>query len=173
MIFHYFMRVAMPINWNLDASSLTNIARHNFRELGKIMNETKAFTLSAIGIQSLELGDFNQRFDLVHIPNMGGYRFATNATAHCRNIVFGLSGIDEVIYGKDVLVWKDSWKTTEPIIKKEIEKWKKHVQKVKAIHVVTKSEYEEMHQYLEIPYEKMKIISHGDDHDFFKPSLNK
>ena len=43
----FFMRVAMPINWNLDASSLTNIARHNFREIGKIMNETKSFTLSA------------------------------------------------------------------------------------------------------------------------------
>ncbi len=167
------MRVAMPINWNLDASSLTNIARHNFREIGKLMNETKSFTLSAIGIQSLGLGDFNQRYDLVHIPNMGGYRFATNAAQHCKNIIFGLSGIDEIIYGRDVLVWKDSWKTTEPIIKKEIEKWKKHVQKINTIHVVTKSEYEEMHQYLGIPYEKMKIIPHGVDHDFFKPSLDK
>jgi glycosyltransferase involved in cell wall biosynthesis len=167
------MKVAMPINWNLDASSLTNLARHNFRELGKIMNETKSFTLSAIGIQSLGLGDFNQRYDLVHIPNMGGYRFATNATQHCKNIIFGLSGIDEVIYGKDVLVWKDSWKITEPIIKKEIEKWKQYVDKVKTIHVTTNSEYEEMHQYLGIPYEKMKIIPHGVDHNFFKPSVNK
>ena len=66
----------MPINWNLDASSLTNIARHNFRELGKIMNTTQSFTISAIGIQSVGLGDFNQRFDLLHIPNMGGYRFS-------------------------------------------------------------------------------------------------
>ncbi len=167
------MRVAMPINWNLDASSLTNIARHNFRELGKIMNDTKSFTLSAIGIQSLGLGDFNQRYDLVHIPNMGGYRFATNAVHHCKNIIFGLSGIDEIIYGKDILVWKDSWKITEPIIKKEIENWKKYVQKINTIHVVTNSEYEEMHQYLGIPYEKMKIIPHGVDHDFFKPSLDK
>ena len=167
------MRVAMPINWNLDATSLTNIARHNFRELGKIMNDTKSFTLSAIGIQSLGLGDFNQRFDLVHIPNMGGYRFATNAAKNCKNIIFGLSGIDEVIYGKDVMAWKDSWKTVEPIIKKEIENWKKYTSKIKSIHVVTKSEYEEMHQYLGIPYEKMKIIPHGVDHDFFKPSSNK
>jgi glycosyltransferase involved in cell wall biosynthesis len=167
------MRIAMPINWNLDASSLTNIARHNFRELGKIMNDTKSFTLSAIGIQSLGLGDFNQRYDLVHIPNMGGYRFATNAAHHCKKIVFGLSGIDEIIYGKDILVWKDSWKITEPIIKKEIENWKKYMQKINAIHVVTNSEYEEMHQYLGIPYEKMTIIPHGVDHDFFKPSLDK
>ena len=166
------MRVAMPINWNLDATSLTNIARHNFRELGKIMNDTKSFTLSAIGIQSLGVGDFNQRFDLVHIPNMGGYRFATT-TKHCKNIICGLSGIDEIIYGKDVLVWKDSWITVEPIIKKEIENWKKYASKIKSIHVVAKSEYEEMHQYLGIPYEKMKIIPHGVDHDFFKPSSNK
>ena len=62
----------MPINWNLGASSLTNIARHNFRELGKIMNKTQSFTISAVGIQSVGLGDFNQRFDLLHIPNMGG-----------------------------------------------------------------------------------------------------
>lgn len=163
----------MPINWNLDASSLTNIARNNFRELGKIMNETKSFTLSAVSIHSLGLGDFNQRFDLVHIPNMGGYKFAINATKHCKNIIFGLSGIDEIIYGKDILAWKGSWKVIEPIIKREIENWKNYTNKVKSVHVVTKSEYNEMHQYLGIPYDKMKIIPHGVDHDFFNPSLNK
>lgn len=167
------MRVAMPINWNLDASSLTNIVRHNFRELGKIMNETKSFTISAIGIQSLGLGDFNQRYDLLHIPNMGGYRFAKNASLHCKNIIFGLSGIDGIIYGKDVLVWKNSWNTIEPVIKKEIENWRKYVDKINVIHVVTNSEYEEMHSYLGIPYEKMKIIPHGVDHDLFQPSSNK
>ena len=163
----------MPINWNLDASSLTNIARHNFRELGKIMNDTKSFTLSAIGIQSLGLGDFNQRFDLVHIPNMGGYRFPTNATKHCKNIIFGLSGIDEVIYGKEVMLWKNMWKVQEPLMKYEIENWKKYVHKVKSIHVTTKSELEEMHKYLGIPFEKMTIIPHGVDHDFFVPPKNK
>ena len=30
-----------------------------------------------------------------------------------------------------------------------------------------------MHQYLEIPYEKMTIIPHGVNHTFFKPSINK
>jgi len=167
------MRVAIPINWNLDASSLTNIVRHNFRELGKIMNETKSFTLSAIGIQSLGLGDFNQRFDLVHIPNMGGYRFATNATNHCKNIIFGLSGIDEVIYGKEVMLWQNMWNVQEPLIKKEKDNWKKYVHKVKKIHVTTKSELEEMHKFLEIPYEKMTIIQHGVNHDFFIPSIDK
>ena len=167
------MRVAMPINWNLDASSLTNLARHNFRELGKIMNDTKSFTLSAIGIQSLGLGDFNQRYDLVHIPNMGGYKFATNATNHCNNIIFGLSGIDEVIYGKEVMLWQNLWPSQKLFIEKEKHKWKQHVHKVSAIHVTTKSEAEEMHQYLGIPYEKMTIIPHGVNHDFFEPSTNK
>jgi len=163
----------MPINWNLDASSLTNIARHNFRELGKIMNKTQSFTISAVGIQSVGLGDFNQRFDLLHIPNMGGYRFPTNATDHCKKIIFGLSGIDEVIYGKEVMLWKNMWKVEEPRIKKELEKWKKFAHKVKIIHVTTKSELEEMHKYLGVPREKMKIIPHGVDHDFFTPPKNK
>lgn len=163
----------MPINWNLDASSLTNLARNNFREIGKIMNTTKSFTIAAIGIQSVSIGDFNQRFDLLHIPNMGGYRLATNATEHCKNIIFGLSGIDEVIYGKEVMLWKNMWKATKPIMKKEIENWKKYIHKVNNIHVTTKSELEEMHKYLGIPNEKMTIIPHGVDHDFFIPPINK
>ena len=163
----------MPINWNLGASSLTNIARHNFRELGKIMNKTQSFTISAVGIQSVGLGDFNQRFDLLHIPNMGGYRFATNAAANCKKIIFGLSGIDEVIYGKEVMLWKNMWNVEEPRIKRELKNWKKFVHKVKSIHVTTKSELEEMHKYLGVPREKMKIIPHGVDHDFFTPPKNK
>ena len=167
------MRVAIPINWNLDASSLTNIARHNFRELGKIMNTTQSFTISAIGIKSVGLGDFNLRYDLLHIPNMGGYKFAINATEHCKKIIFGLSGIDEVIYGKEVMLWKNMWKVQEPIIKKEINNWEKLVRLVKGVHVTTKSEFEEVHKYLGVPNEKMTIIPHGVDHDFFMPSDDK
>lgn len=167
------MKIAMPINWNLTASSLTNLARHNFRELGKIMNKTRSFTLSAIGIQSVNLGDFNQRYDLLHIPNMGGYRFPINAVDHCKKYIFGLSGIDEVIYGKDVMLWKHTWYIQKPIIKKEIENWRKFIGRVKNIHVTTKSELEEMHKYLGIPYNKMTIIPHGVDHDFFVPARNK
>ena len=163
----------MPINWNLDASSLTNIVRHNFRELGKIMNTTQSFTISAIGIKSVGLGDFNLRYDLLHIPNMGGYKFAINATEHCKKIIFGLSGIDEVIYGKEVMLWKNMWKVQEPIIKKEINNWEKLVRLVKGVHVTTKSEFEEMHKYLGVPNEKMTIIPHGVDHDFFMPSDDK
>lgn len=171
--FYCLLRVAMPINWNLDASSLTNLARNNFRELGKLMNKTQSFTIAAIGIQSVGLGDFNQRYDILHIPNMGGYRFPTNATEHCNSIIFGLSGIDEVIYGKDVMLWKHTWHIQKPIIKKEIENWRKFIGRVNNIHVTTKSEFEEMHKYLGIPYNKMTIIPHGVDHDFFVPARNK
>ena len=167
------MRIAIPINWNLDASSLTNIARNSFREIGKIMNETKSFTISATKLESLAVGDFNQHFDLVHIPNIGGYKFPLIATPNCKNIICGLVGIDEIIYGKDVLVWKESWKTVEPLIKKELQYWEKYNNKIKIFHVGTQSEYEEMHKYLKIPYDKIKIIPFGVDHNFFKPSINK
>jgi glycosyltransferase involved in cell wall biosynthesis len=167
------LKVAMAINWNLDASSLTNIARHNFREIGKIMNETKSFTLSAVAIQSVSLGDFNQHFDLLHIPNMGGFRFALNAAINCNNIIFGASGIDEIIYGKEILVWKGSWKDSKNKMKFEIENWRKYVSKIKHIHLPANSELEEFHNYLDIPKEKMSVIYHGVDHNFFKPSDNK
>ena len=84
------MRIALPINWNLEATSLTNIARNTFREMGEIMNESKSFTISATRLESIAVGDFNQHFDLVHIPNIGGYGFPLNATSHCKNIVCGL-----------------------------------------------------------------------------------
>jgi glycosyltransferase involved in cell wall biosynthesis len=167
------MRVAMAINWNLDASSLTNIARNNFREIGILMNQTKSFTIAAIGIQSVSVGNFNQHFDLLHIPNMGGYKFAVNTVLHCNNIIFGTSGIDEIVYGKDILVWKGSWNAVKKEISKEITYWKKYINKIKHIHVVTNSELKEFHKYLEIPYEKMSIIPHGVNHSFFKPSKNK
>ena len=94
------MRVAMPINWNMSATSLTNIARNNFRELGKMMNDTQSFTIAATRWESTYMGDFNQYFDLLHIPNSGGYKFPLQAALHCKRVIIGLSGIDEIIYGK-------------------------------------------------------------------------
>ena len=167
------MRIALPINWNLDASSLTNIARHTFREIGKMMNETKSFTIAATRLESISVGDFNQHFDLVHISNIGGYGFPLNATAHCKNIICGLVGIDEVIYGKEVMAWEGSWMVSKPLIKKALKNWEKYNEKIKIFHVGTESEREEMHEYLKIPYEKIKIIPLGVDHDFFKPSIDK
>jgi glycosyltransferase involved in cell wall biosynthesis len=163
----------MPINWNLHASSLTNIARNNFREIGKIMNETKSFTLSAIGIQQVGLGDFNQHFDLLHIPNMGGYKFALNASFHCKNIVIGASGIDEIIYGKKILVWPGSWKQVKIQMEKDISYWKKYSDKIRHIYLPAESELNEFHKYLDLPLEKMSVIHHGVNHDFFKPSNDK
>ena len=167
------MRIALPINWNLSASSLTNIARHTFREIGKMMNETKSFTIAATRLESLSVGDFNQHFDLAHIPNIGGYGFPLNATNHCKNIICGLVGIDEVIYGKEVMVGEGSWILSKPHIKKALKNWEKYNEKINFFHVGTESEREEMHQYLKIPYEKIKIIPLGVDHDFFKPSIDK
>ena len=167
------MRVAMAINWNLDASSLTNIARHNFREIGKIMNETKSFTLSAIKIQQVRLGDFNYHFDLLHIPNMGGYRYSLDAGFHCDKIIIGGSGIDEIIYGKQILAWKGSWPTVKKQIIKELSNWKNYINQIEHVHVPANTELDEFHKYLEIPYEKLSVINHGVDHNFFKPSVNK
>jgi glycosyltransferase involved in cell wall biosynthesis len=167
------MRISIPINWNLDASSLTNIAKHTFREIGKMMNETKSFTIAATRLESISIGDFNQHYDLVHISNMGGYAFPTNATNHCKNIVCGLVGIDEIIYGKEVMAWEGSWVISEPLIKKALKNWEKYNSKIQFFHVGTESEREEMHEYLKIPYEKIKIVPLGVDHDFFKPSTNK
>ena len=167
------MRVAMAINWNLHASSLTNIARHNFREIGKIMNETKSFTVAAVGIQSVSLGDFNQHFDLLHMPNMGGYRFALHAATNCNNIIFGISGIDEIIYGKDVLVWPGSWPQVKKQIAVDTSYWKKYSHKIKHMYTPANSELEEFHKYLDIPKEKLSVIHHGVNHDFFKPSSDK
>jgi glycosyltransferase involved in cell wall biosynthesis len=163
----------MSLNWNLDASSLTNIARHNFREIGKIMNDTKSFTLAAIGIQSTGLGDFNQHFDLLHIPNMGGYKFALTSAFSCDNIIYGASGIDEIIYGKEVLVWPGTWRNVKRQMNLDMSYWKKYFHKIKHVHVPANSELEEFHKYLDIPYEKMSVINHGVNHDFFKPSMDK
>jgi glycosyltransferase involved in cell wall biosynthesis len=167
------MRIALPINWNLNASSLTNITRHTFREIGKMMNETKSFTIAATKLESISIGDFNQHFDLVHISNIGGYGFPLNATNHCKNIICGLVGIDEVIYGKEVMVGEGAWTLSSPHIKKALMHWEEYNEKIKIFHVGTESEREEMHEYLKIPYKNIEIIPLGVDHDFFKPSIDK
>ncbi len=163
----------MVLDWNVHASSLMNINRNLFRELGKLMNETKSFTIAGIKESSVGIGDINQHYDVVHIPNMGGYRFPVTPVQNCKNLILGPSGIDEVIYGDKVFTNHSKWKTQEPIIKTEVNNWKKYIVKVKSVHVVTSSESDEMHQYLGIPYEKMIIIPHGINHDFFKPPVNK
>jgi len=48
------MRVGFVIDWNLNSSALMNIARITFRELGKMMNETKSFTITAVPRNSID-----------------------------------------------------------------------------------------------------------------------
>ena len=148
------IRIGFVLDWNVHASSLMNINRNLFREIGKLMNKTKSFTIATIKESSIGIGDINQHYDLVHIPNMGGYRFALKTTVHCNNIIFGCSGIDEIVYGKDILVWKGSWNAVKKEISKEITYWKKYIDKIKYIHVTSNSELEEFHKYLNIPDRK-------------------
>ena len=167
------MRIGVVIDWNPHASSLMNIARNMFRELGKLMIEKQSFTVTALRKDTLGIGDINQHYDCIHIPNMGGYAFPSNKMLSCKNLILGPSGIDEVIYGDEVFFDKSLWKRHQPLIKKEVSRWAKHVDKISAVHVVTKSELNEMHEYLQIPKEKMTIIPHGVDHSLFKLPKNK
>ena len=167
------MRIGIVIDWNIHASSLMGIARNMFRELGKLMNEKQTFTVAALRKNSLGIGDINQHYDCVHIPNMGGYAFVTDNMLLCENLILGPSGIDEVIYGEKVFFDKSLWKRHEPLIKKEVSRWPKNIDKISAVHVVTKSELNEMNQYLKIPKEKMTIIPHGVNHNLFQLPENK
>ena len=167
------MRIGIVIDWNVHASSLMGIASNMFRELGKIMNETQTFTITALRQDDLGVGDINQHYDCINIPNMGGYAFPSDKTLFCKNLILGPSGIDEVIYGEEVFFDKSLWNRHKPLMKKEVSRWHKHIDKISAVHVVTKSELDEMYQYLKIPKDKMTIIPHGVNHDIFKPAENK
>ena len=167
------MRIGIVIDWNVHASSLMRINCNMFRELGKLMNKQQNFTITALRKDTLGIGDINQHYDCIHIPNMGGYAFPTDKMFSCKTLILGPSGIDEVIYGEEVFFDKSLWKIHEPLIKKEILRWPKYIEKISAIHVVAKSELNEMNQYLKIPKEKMTIIPHGVDHDHFKPPKDK
>jgi glycosyltransferase involved in cell wall biosynthesis len=167
------MRIGIVIDWNIHASSLMRINCNMFRELGKLMNKQQNFTITALRKNTLGIGDINQHYDCIHIPNMGGYAFPTNQMLSCKNLILGPSGIDEVIYGEEVFFDKSLWKIHEPLIQKEILRWHKHIEKISAVHVVANSELNEMNQYLKIPKEKMTIIPHGVNHDDFKLPKDK
>lgn len=167
------MRIALVADYNTNASSLMNIARHVFRELGYMMNSKKSFTISLIRESQIGIGDINQHYDLVYYPNIAGMRFPLIASQKCNNLIIGLSGIDEVIYGKEVFADKQKWINQEPIIKEHQQFWKDFGYKINKIHVTTNSEFDEMHQYLNIPDDKMTIIPHGVDHLDFNPCKNK
>jgi len=167
------MRIGIVLDWNVHASSLMRINCNMFRELGKLMNTEQNFTITALRKNTLGIGDINQHYDCIHIPNMGGYAFPTDQMLFCKNLILGPSGIDEVIYGEEVFFDKSLWKIHEPLIKKEILRWPKNIEKISAVHVVANSESNEMNQYLKIPKSKMTIIPHGVNHDDFKPPKDK
>ena len=167
------MRIGIVLDWNLNVSGLMNIARNTFRELGELMNETKSFTISAIPLNSIKIGDINQHFDCIHIPNMGGYKFPYEESLRCKNLILAPIGIDEVIYGSEVFADKSLWKRQVPIIKKNVPMWKENIAKISAVHVVAKSERAEMNKHLGIPLEKMEIIQLGVNHNRFTPADNK
>lgn len=169
------MRIGIAIDYGkyANSSSLNLIAKKIFVELGKMMNKNKSFTISAIKYEDIGIGDINMHYDCVIVPNMGGYKFPRLQALSCKNLIIGLSGIDEVILGEQVYRHEQDWFVNKPIIEKEVPKWAQYVDKIKLIWVPTNAEKEQMIKYLKIPSNKIHIISHGTDHDMFKPPISK
>jgi glycosyltransferase involved in cell wall biosynthesis len=163
----------MAINYGFHATSLDLIPKKLFLELGNMMNKQKSFTVTASLLENASIGDVNQHFDCVSVPNMGGYNFPPSSVLSSKNLFIGLVGIDEVVLGKKVFRTESMWKRYQPIIKKELEKWEKYVDQITHVHVSTISDKQQMVDYLKIPEEKIDVIPLGVDHDLFKPSLNK
>ena len=165
----------MPVDYGFfaNATSLNTQAQKIFSELGLLMNEKKSFTIAATMLNDSAIGDVNQHYDILHVPNMGGYKFPLDSVLKSQQLVISMVGIDEVILGREVFRSESMWKRNKPIIENELKKWKNKVDDIKLIHVNTESEKEEMNQYLKIPKEKMVVIPLGVDHDIFSPSKNK
>ena len=83
------MRIGIVLDWNVNASSLMRINCNMFRELGKLMNTQQNFTITALRKNTLGIGDINQHYDCVHIPNMGGYAFPSENMLSCKNLILG------------------------------------------------------------------------------------
>src|SRR5574341_287974 len=98
------MRIGIVVDYGklANASSLNLIACKVFLELGKLMNEKKTFTVAAIKYHDIGIGDVNQHFDCINIPNMGGYRFPSMKALSSNNLSIGMVGIDEVVLGEQV-----------------------------------------------------------------------
>jgi len=169
------MRIGIAIDYgkHANASSLHLIARKVFLEMGKLMNEKKSFTIAALKYQDIGIGDVNQHFDCVNIPNMGGYRFPPLKALTSNNLSIGMVGIDEVVLGEQAYETKPQWAINKPIIEKEVPKWEKYSNKLSFIHASTNSDREQFIKYLKINEEKICIIPYGTDHEIFRPNLNK
>lgn len=165
----------MPVDYGYlaNATSLNLIAKKLFLELGKMMNSKKTFTIAATMLKNCGIADINQHYDCIDIPNMGGFRFPPTSTLHAKSLFIGLIGIDEVILGRASFRSESHWAYNKPIIKEEVKKWESQIDKIKLIHVSTKSEKKQMMEYLKIPENKLHVIPLGVDHDVFKPTDDK
>ena len=169
------IRISMPIDYGsfANSTSLNLIARKMYLELGKLVNNNKSFVISATLLNDSAIGNVNQHYDCISIPNMGGYRFPLESTVKSNNLIVGIVGIDEVVLGREVYKTENDWLQNKPIIENEIIKWEKNVDLVKIIHVSNISEKNQLIEYLKIPEEKIRIIPYGVDHNLFKPTLDK
>ena len=169
------IRISMPIDYGsfANSTSLNLIARKMYLELGKLVNNNKSFVISATLLNDSAIGNVNQHYDCISIPNMGGYRFPLESTVKSNNLIVGIVGIDEVVLGREVYKTENDWLQNKPIIENEIIKWEKNMDLVKIIHVSNISEKNQLIEYLKIPEEKIRIIPYGVDHNLFKPTLDK
>lgn len=169
------MRIGVAVDYgkHANASSLNLIAKKVFLELGRLMNEKKSFTVTALKYDDVGIGDVNQHFDCINIPNMGGYRFPPMKVLTSNNLSIGLVGIDEVVLGEQAYETTPQWRINKPIIEREVPKWEKYMNKIKFVHASTNSDKEQFMKYLKIPEEKIHVIPYGVDHEIFRPSINK
>ena len=167
------MKISLCIDYGLHASSLTLITQKLYHELAKKMNKEKTFTIAATMQASNGIGDVNQHYDCVSVPNMGGYNFPHQTVLSSKNPFIGIVGIDEVVLGKKVFRSDALWKRNKPLIEKQVNKWKKQNHLIPHIHTSTISDKEQIIENFNVPEEKIDVIPYGVDHDKFRPSESK
>ena len=167
------MKISLCIDYGLHASSLTLVTQKLFLELAKKMNKEKKFIVSATMQVSAGIGDVNQHYDCVSVPNMGGYNFPNKTVLSSKNSFIGIVGIDEVVLGPKVFRSNALWKRNKPLIEEQVSKWKNQNHLVPHIHTSTISDKEQLIEYFNIPETKINVIPYGVDHEQFKPPENK
>jgi len=167
------MKISLCIDYGLHASSLTLITQKLFNELAKKMTDDKTFTIAATMQASNGIGDVNQHYDCVSVPNMGGYQFPHSTVLSSKNPFIGIVGIDEVVLGKKVFRSNALWKRNKPLIEEQVSKWKNQNHLVPHIHTSTISDKKQIIENFNIPEENIDVIPYGVDHDKFRPSENK
>ncbi len=98
------MKINLVVDYGLHASSLTLITQKIFLELGKLMNKQKSFTVAATMHSGAGIGDVNQHYDCISIPNMGGYNFPPNATTSSKNLFHCM-----IFLAKFFIFWDIIW----------------------------------------------------------------